>query len=287
MVTGFNMSRFCAIPTTPKNFFALDPNTLREQIKKDKENGLIPLYVCATVGTTSSTAVDPVEEIGKICEEENIWYHVDSAFAAASLCEEYRWSLKGLNYATSFNFNPHKWLMTPADCSALWVESKKDLVNSLIITPEYLRNKESSSGAVDFKDWGIALGRRFRSLKLWFVLRSYGLSGLREIIRKHIKLTQFLREKLESDSRFEVDLPSPFGLLLFRIKGSNNQIEQGNKETEKLKDDLLAKNNILVSHTILAGKYYIRFSSGSPSFEQKHMEEALNAILEGTKRIQG
>ncbi|MBT7525040.1 MAG: aminotransferase class V-fold PLP-dependent enzyme, partial [Candidatus Marinimicrobia bacterium] len=172
--------------------FSMDSSHLRQLIEKDISNGLKPIFVCATVGTTSSTAIDPVNEIGKICKEFGIWLHVDAAMAGpAALCKEYRFINDGLNYADSYNFNPHKWMLTSFDCSIFYVADRSQLINTMSILPEYLKNKTSTSESVfDLRDWGIPLGRRFRALKLWHVINYYGVSGLQEFIRTHMENTK-------------------------------------------------------------------------------------------------
>lgn len=165
--------------------FQLCPKNLEEQIEKDLKNGLSPCFLVATVGTTSSCAVDDLKVLGKICQKYNIWMHIDSAYAGASMIlPELRHHLDGVEYAYSFNFNPHKWMLTNFDCSTMWIQDRSLLIDAFDINPEYLRNKASESGLViDYRNWQIPLGRRFRSLKLWFVLRTYGIEGIQEYIR--------------------------------------------------------------------------------------------------------
>ncbi|HSL84513.1 MAG TPA: pyridoxal-dependent decarboxylase, partial [Thermoanaerobaculia bacterium] len=166
----------------------LRPDALAAAMAADRAAGRIPVFVCATVGTTSSLAVDPVAEIGPLCKEEGAWLHVDAAMAGtAALCPEHRWIHDGLEHADSYCFNPHKWMFTAFDCDAFWVRDRAALVRSLSVLPEYLRNEATESGRViDYRDWQVPLGRRFRALKLWFVLRSYGLEGLRHKVRRHV-----------------------------------------------------------------------------------------------------
>src|SRR5262249_16741661 len=154
--------------------------------------GLVPCFVCATVGTTSSTALDPLREIGRICSDKGLWLHVDAAMAGtAALCPEFRYIQDGVELADSYCFNPHKWMFTNFDCDCFYVAERAALIRTLSVLPEYLRNKATESGAViDYRDWQIPLGRRFRSLKLWFVIRSYGIDGLKHHIRRHIELAQ-------------------------------------------------------------------------------------------------
>ena len=172
--------------------FAMRPVALAEQIAKDRDAGLTPCFVSATVGTTSSNALDPLPEIGRICRMQHLWLHVDAAMSGtAAVCPEYRYIHDGLEYADSYCFNPHKWMFTNFDCDCFYVADRATLIKTLSVLPEYLRNQATESGAVfDYRDWHVPLGRRFRALKLWFVIRHYGVEGLRHHIRRHIELAQ-------------------------------------------------------------------------------------------------
>jgi aromatic-L-amino-acid decarboxylase len=172
--------------------YAMRPDHLAQLIAADKAAGLVPTFACATVGTTSSTAIDPVREIGRICRERGVWLHVDAALAGtAAVCPELRFVNDGLEFADSYVFNPHKWMLTNLDCSAFYVRDRAALLSALSILPEYLRNETSEFGAViDYRDWQIPLGRRFRALKLWFVIRSYGVARLQSMVREHVALAK-------------------------------------------------------------------------------------------------
>ncbi len=202
---------------------AMRPNRLAEQIRRDRADGFSPLFICATVGTTSSGAVDPVAAIGEISKREQCWLHVDAAWAGAScVCPEHQHIIGGVEYAESFNFNPHKWLLTTFDCSALWVQDRASILEALSITPEYLRNQASDSGAlIDYRDWQIPLGRRFRALKLWFVIRHYGVEGLRKHIRRGVELATLFESQVKNDDQFELAAPRSLGLVCFRLKGDD------------------------------------------------------------------
>nr|XP_011459791.1 PREDICTED: tyrosine/DOPA decarboxylase 2-like [Fragaria vesca subsp. vesca] len=180
-IVGINPENFRAIKTTKSTSFALSPEMLRLAISSDLEKGLVPLFVCATIGTTATTAIDPLESLCHVAKEYGVWVHVDAAYAgSACICPEFRHYIDGVEGANSFSFNPHKWLFTGMDCCGLWVKNPNLLVSSLSTNPEFLRNKTSDSKqVVDYKDWQIALSRRFRALKLWLVLRSYGVTALR------------------------------------------------------------------------------------------------------------
>jgi len=204
--------------------FAMRPDSLARQIEKDRQGGCIPFFVVATVGTTSSNGIDPLPEIGKICGENNIWLHVDGAMAGtAALCPEYRWIHDGLETADSYCFNPHKWMFTNFDCDCFYVADRNILIQTLSILPEYLRNQATESGAViDYRDWHIPLGRRFRALKLWFVIRHYGIEGLRYHIRRHVELAQEFTDWIKKDDRFEIVVSPPLNLVCFRHRGGDD-----------------------------------------------------------------
>ena len=231
--------------------FSMDSSHLRQLIEKDINDGLKPIFVCATVGTTSSTALDPVSEIGAICKEFGIWLHVDAAMAGpAALCKEYRFIHDGLDYADSYNFNPHKWMLTSFDCSIFYIAERSLLINAMSILPEYLKNKTSKSERVfDLRDWGIPLGRRFRALKLWHVINYYGVSGLQEFIRSHMEYTKILRSWIDSEKDFEIVAPTPLTLICFRHTN-------GNDFTEKLLNRINESGKAYMTHTKLNKSVY-------------------------------
>lgn len=189
--------------------YAMRPELLAEAMASDVSDGLVPFFVSCTSGTTSSTAFDPVGEVAQIASEHNVWVHVDAAFAgSAAVCPELRWVTAGVDLVDSYCFNPHKWLLTNFDCSLLYVADRAAIINALSVLPEYLRNEASESGAViDYRDWMVPLGRRFRSLKLWMVIRHYGAEGLRAFIREHVALGLELASWIEADDRLELQAP--------------------------------------------------------------------------------
>lgn len=253
--------------------FAMRPDRLREQIKQDRQAGLIPCFVCATVGTTSSNAIDPLPEIGGICQEEGLWLHVDGAMAGtAAICPEYRHINSGLEFADSYCFNPHKWMFTNFDCDCFYVADRAALINTLSVLPEYLRNQATESGAViDYRDWQIPLGRRFRSLKLWWVIRHYGVEGLRYHIRRHIELAQNFAKWVKDDDRFELAVPPPLNLVCFRHVG-------GEAINEKLLERLNQSGRLYLTHTKLSDKYTLRFCVGQTNTEAHHVYQAWQEI---------
>ena len=263
------------------NEFAMRPSELRGAIEQDITDGLTPAFVCATVGTTSSTALDSLTEIGSICSEFGIWLHVDAAMAgSAAICPEYRFIHKGLEFANSYCFNPHKFLLTNFDCSCFYVSDRDSLIDSLSITPEYLKNKASESNSVfDYRDWQIPLGRRFRSLKLWSVIRNYGIKGMQTHIRQHMESAKALTEKINKDDRFELMAPTVINLVCFRYKGSD-------KFNEALVQRLNNSGKLYVIHTKLNNKYTIRFSIGQTKTTWDHVIKAWGLILQETEALE-
>ena len=260
--------------------FAMRPEALRKQIEADRKTGLIPCFVCATVGTTSSNAIDPVAEIGRICRKHNIWLHVDAAMSGtAALCPEFRHIHDGLDYADSYCFNPHKWMFTSFDCDCFYVADRKALIQTLSVLPEYLRNQATESGAViDYRDWQIPLGRRFRSLKLWFVVRHYGVEGLQHHIRRHVELAQQFTNWIKADERFELAAPVPLNLVCFRHKA-------GDKANQKLMDRLNKSGDLYLTHTSMNDRLTLRVCIGQTYTEEKHVQKAWERIQQEADRL--
>jgi len=261
--------------------FAMRPEALLRQIKADRQAGLTPCFVCATVGTTSSNAIDPVPEIGRICRENNIWLHVDAAMSGtAALCPEFRHLHDGLEFADSYCFNPHKWMFTNFDCSCLHIADRAALVRTLSVLPEYLRNQATESGAViDYRDWHIPLGRRFRALKLWFVIRHYGIEGLQFHVRRHVELAQQFVQWVKEDNRFELGAPAPLNLVCFRHKS-------GHAANQQIMDRLNRSGDLYLTHTKLNGKMTLRFCVGQTNTEARHVAQAWKRIQEEAGRLQ-
>jgi len=255
--------------------FAMRPDLLAEAIAADRAAGRRPCFVCATVGTTATTAIDPVREIGKICRQHHLWLHVDSALAGtATVCPEFRYLHDGLELVDSYCFNPHKWMFTNFDCDCFFVADRAHLIRTLTILPEYLRNQATESGAViDYRDWQVSLGRRFRSLKLWFVLRSFGSEGLQERVRRHIALAQEFVGWVKADDRFEMAAPVPISLVCFRHKG-------GDAVNQYILDTLNNSGRLYLSHAKLDGKLTLRLSIGQTNTERRHVEQAWRLIQE-------
>lgn len=259
--------------------FAMRADLLSQQIDADRRAGLVPCFVCATVGTTSSNAMDPVMEIGRICREQGIWLHVDAAMSGtAALCPEFRYIHKGVELADSYAFNPHKWMFTNFDCDCFYMANREALIQTLSVLPEYLRNKATESGAViDYRDWHIPLGRRFRSLKLWFVIRHYGVEGLQYHVREHVRLAQEFASWVKADQRFELAAPTPVNLVCFRHKG-------GNETNQKLMDRLNQSGDLYLTHTKLNNLVTLRFCVGQTNTQARHVERAWRRIQEEAER---
>ncbi|KAG5232755.1 tyrosine decarboxylase [Salix suchowensis] len=200
-----SLSNFRCLSTSFSSEFSLSPQSLEDAIENDIKAGYVPLFICATVGTTACGAVDPVMDLGKIARKYNLWFHIDAAYAgSACICPEFRHYLDGIELADSLSMNPHKWLLTNMECCCLWVKQPRLLIESLSSNPEYLKNNASESNAVvDYKDWQIALSRRFRALKLWVVIRRHGIDNLMFHIRSHVNLAKRFESLVAKDSRFE------------------------------------------------------------------------------------
>ena len=259
---------------------AMRSELLEKTILEDLENGLIPFFVCATVGTTSTNAMDPLPEIGKICRKYDLWMHIDAAMSGtAAICPEYRYLLNGVELADSFSFNPHKWMFTNFDCNCFFVADRSALIKTLSILPEYLKNQATESGAVfDYRDWHIQLGRRFRSLKLWFVIRHYGVNGLRFHISEHIRIAQQLVGWIRTSEEFELVAPAPLNLVCFAHKN-------GNDFNRKLLETINNQGKMYFTHTIVNGRYTMRMCIGQSNTTEIHVRQAWKTIQETAKEL--
>jgi aromatic-L-amino-acid decarboxylase len=281
-IAGYGKQSICAIPTDEK--YAMIPSKLEESIIRDEQNGLKPTCVVATVGTTSSTAVDPLVPIGEICKRHDLWLHVDAAFAGtAAMLPEKKWILNGMEYADSFVFNPHKWMLTNFDCSAYFVRDPGLLIRTFEIHPEYLKTGLDAK-VKNFRDWGIQLGRRFRALKLWFVIRSYGVEGLQKIVREHLRLAQLFKESILENKHFELMAPVDLSVICFRLNDG-----RGEEELESLNKEFLEQLNetgeVFLSHTTLKGCYVLRMAIGARMTMERHVAEAWKLISMKAKDV--
>jgi len=260
------------IPTTADH--GMDPAALATAIAADRAAGITPCFVSATMGTTSSLALDPLPAIGAICREHGLWLHVDGAMAGAALiCPEFRTLAAGLELADSFCMNPHKWLLTNFDCDAFWVREPADLRRALAILPEYLR-AEQDEAVIDYRDWHVPLGRRFRALKLWFVLRSFGAEGLRAHVRRGVAHASSLAEWITADERFELE-SHVLNLVCLRL----GHDEDGSR-TEALLARANATGKLYATHTKLAGRYVIRLCAGTPMATREDVRAAWDVIAD-------
>jgi aromatic-L-amino-acid decarboxylase len=214
-----------------------------------------------------------VPEIGRICREQGLWLHVDGAMAGtAALCPEFRHLLAGLEFADSYCFNPHKWMFTNFDFDCFYVADRAALIQALSILPEYLRNQATETGAViDYRDWQIPLGRRFRALKLWFVIRHYGVQGLQHHVRRHVALAQEFAGWVRADPDFELAVPAPLNLVCFRHRGGDNL-------NQALMDRLNASGALYLTHTRLQDRLTLRLCVGQTHTERRHVEQAWQRI---------
>ncbi|MBW2093073.1 MAG: aspartate aminotransferase family protein [Deltaproteobacteria bacterium] len=284
-IAGFGTKNLRLIPTGPD--FAMLPEELEKTIQADKGAGHLPCCVVATVGTTSSTAMDPLKPIGQICEHHRVWFHVDGAMAGtAAIIPEKRHLLDGIELADSFVFNPHKWMFTNFDCSAYFCKDPKILTSTFEILPEYLKT-DLDRRVKNFRDWGIPLGRRFRALKLWFVIRHFGIKGLQQKIRTHLDLAQEFESWIREDDRFELMAPTSINLVCFRYHPQDRSYTE--EELESINKDLIDEinhsGNMFVSHTKLKGKFTIRLVVGQTNTTREHVQKAWETIQSAAARI--
>jgi aromatic-L-amino-acid decarboxylase len=253
--------------------YAMDASALERAIETDLDAGLTPCFVTATVGTTSSGAIDPVRAIGEIAKHHRVWLHVDAAMSGtAAICPELRSVHDGVELADSYCVNPHKWMFTNFDCDLFYVADRATLVRTLSVLPEYLRNRATESGAViDYRDWHIPLGRRFRALKLWLVIRHYGIEGLRHHVRRHVELARMFTGWVEADRDFELAAPVPLNLVCFRHRG-------GDAINQAIIDRVNDSGKLFLTHTRLGDRFVLRLAIGQTHTEQRHVQAAWDAI---------
>jgi len=283
-LAGYGLDHMRQIPVDAA--YAMRPDALLEAIDADIAAGLQPACVVATVGTTSSTAIDPLPAIAEVCRQHGIWLHVDAAYAGtAAIVPELRPLFDGMEQADSVVFNPHKWMLVNFDCSAYYVRDREALLRTFRITPEYLRTPQDEA-VVNFRDWGIQLGRRFRALKLWFVVRSYGIEGLRTVVRDHVSLARELADWIRRDPEFELMAPVPFGLVCFRFRPDGVTEDAS---LDELNRELLRRVNgsrrFHLTHTELNGRFVIRLVVGQRQTQRLHVEEAWTMIREEADRL--
>jgi aromatic-L-amino-acid/L-tryptophan decarboxylase len=263
---------------TTDDDFAMRPDALASAIREDRAAGRVPAGVVATLGTTGIGASDPLRPIGEICREHGLYLHVDAAWAgSALLLEEHRALLDGAEHVDSFVFNPHKWLLTSFDCSAHFVRDARALVRTLSVLPAYLQSRETGE-VIDYRDWGVALGRRFRALKLWFVLRSYGVERLQAILRDHIVWTAELAERIAAEPDFELVTSPRLALLTFRYRPGALEEPALDRLNERLLHAINDGGRLYLTQTRVRGKYVIRFAIGQLYTTREHVQRAWQVI---------
>jgi len=255
--------------------FAMRPDALAGRMEADASAGLQPFFVCATAGTTSSLAFDPLDSIGRICREKRAWMHVDAAMAGtAAVCPELRSFHDGVEHADSYCFNPHKWMFTNFDCDCFYVADRTALISALSVLPEYLRNRPTEAGGViDYRDWQVPLGRRFRALKLWFVIRWYGVDGIRRHVREHVDLARDFARRVELSKKLEPAAPPSLNLVCFRHRS-------GAEASRRLLEKLNGTGRLYLTHTTLDDRFTLRFCVGQANTKQRHVDRAWELISE-------
>ncbi len=280
-IAGYGQNNLVKIPVDRK--LAIIPEKLDHTIRKDIYNGKKPVAVIASIGTTGTMAIDPIKEVGEICRRHDVWLHVDAAFAgSATILPEYRWMIEGLEKADSYVFNPHKWLFTNFDLSAYFVKDKNTLIRTFEILPEYLKT------AVDehinnYRDWGIQLGRRFRALKLWFVLRNFGLEGIRERLRDHIRNISDLTDTLERTPMIEIIAPNFLNMVCFRFNPGNINENKLNELNQRILQRVNTSGKVYLTHTRIEKKFTIRLVSGQTYVEKRHIDLAWELLQQAAE----
>jgi aromatic-L-amino-acid decarboxylase len=282
IVLGFGQEGVRKIPTDAE--YRMRPDALEEALREDLRAGWRPACVVATVGTTSTTSVDPVDQIAQVCERYGVWLHVDAAYGgAAAILPEMRWVLHGCERADSFLVNPHKWLFTPIDCTAFYTRRPEALRGAFSLVPEYLQTPVSD--AVNFMDYGVQLGRRFRALKLWMVLRMFGVRGLQEALRKHLQLARQFAEWVDSSEEFQRVAPVPFSTVCFRHRVPGLSLEEANRFNERLLEAVNATGQAYLSHTVLRGQYVLRLAVGNLRTELRHVRRCWELLQEHARTL--
>ncbi|KAH1131114.1 hypothetical protein J1N35_002492 [Gossypium stocksii] len=284
-LVGIPPSNFRFIQTSFATEFAMPPQLLRVAIENDIQSGLVPLYICATIGTTACGAVDPIAELGKVANEYNLWLHIDAAHAgSACICPEFRHFLDGVELASSLSMNPHKWFLTNMDCCCLWLKEPRFLIDSLSSNPEYLENNATKSNVVvDYKDWQVTLSRRFRALKLWLVIRRHGVENLMRHIRSDVELAKQFEALVAKDERFEIVVPRRIVLVFFRLKPKHGV--DGRELNRKLLDAINSSGRAFMTQGVVAGIFAIRCVIGATLTQEHHLKDLWSLIQEKARLV--
>ncbi|KAM0925326.1 hypothetical protein ACQ4PT_004255 [Festuca glaucescens] len=290
-IAGIQRDHCREVQTYHGDMFALSPTELQAAMQADVDAGLVPLFLCATVGTTQTTAVDPVGELCAVAASHGVWVHVDAAYAGSALvCPEFRYLITGVESVDSFSMNPHKWLLANNDCCAMWVKKPCALVAALATEQEYILKDAAAEGhgVVDYKDWTITLTRRFRALKIWLVLRCYGVDGLRDHIRSHLRMAEAFESMVRADARFEVVTERHFALVCFRLRPPEKL--GGEKTANQLNRRLLEEVNAVGSGPYMSsanagGMYMLRCAVGSTLTEERHVNDAWKVVQDRASAI--
>ncbi|XP_040380621.1 tyrosine decarboxylase-like [Oryza brachyantha] len=306
-VAGIRRGNCREIPTCRESGFVLTAEALHAAVTADEAAGKVPLFLCATVGTTPTAAVDPLRELCAALEGRDVWVHVDAAYAgAACVCPEFRGAIAGAEAVDSFSTNPHKWLLANMDCCALWVTRPAALVAALGTDHDVILKEEAATArgdhhvAVDYKDWQVALSRRFRALKLWLVLRCHGIDGLRSFVRSHVRMAAAFERMVRADARFEVPVPRQFALVCFRLRaaarppgpGEDEHVHDGddvtasiNELNRRLLEAVNATGRAYMSSAVVGGMYVLRCAIGNSLTEERHVREAWAVVQEQAAAI--
>lgn len=285
IVLGVGQEGFRKIPVD--GAYRMDPAALARAIAEDRASGFTPFAVVATVGTTATTAIDPVAALAEVCARERLWLHVDAAYGgSAAVVPEMRWVLEGCERADSLVINPHKWLFVPIDLSVLYTRHPETVRAAFSLVPDYLRTPEDAV-APNLMDYGVSLGRRFRALKLWMVLRAFGTEGIAERIREHLRLAVALRSWLEADPAFELAAPSPFSLVCFRARFPGRTAEEEDRFNEEVVDAVNATGEAFLAPTRLRGRTVLRLAIGNIRTEERHVRRAFDLIRDAAAARRG
>ncbi|MFS7906476.1 putative pyridoxal phosphate-dependent decarboxylase, pyridoxal phosphate-dependent transferase [Helianthus anomalus] len=282
-LAGIDPRNIRSISTRVEDEFSLSPIALREVIEADLKEGLVPVYLCVTMGTMSTTAVDPIKELAEVASKYHIWVHVDAAYGgSACICPEYRHFLDGIEKVDSLSLSPHKWLLSYLDCCCLRIKNPKLIVDTLSTNPEYLRNTHSESDSVvSYKDWQVGTGRMFKSLRLWFIIRSYGVENLQNHIRADIQMAITFEQLVRSDVKFDIVVPRRFSLVCFRLKQLNGFDSNCTEFVNKmLLERVNSTGQFYLTHTVVGGIYMLRFAVGATLTEEHHVISAWELIKE-------